>query len=100
MIKEIPYDELKILHWDQMGFWLCYRRLLRGTFGWPADGTTPLHLTYRELRWLLDSLSLTQQRRIPAFRRKWRFNDSLQERARILSNLSTIRIKPESLTIE
>ncbi|OME94513.1 hypothetical protein [Paenibacillus sp. FSL H7-0331] len=28
-----------------MGFWLCYRSLLRGTLGWPADGTTTLHLT-------------------------------------------------------
>ncbi|WP_420832424.1 IS66 family insertion sequence element accessory protein TnpB [Paenibacillus periandrae] len=32
-------------HWDRIGFWLCYRRLLSGTFGWPADGITPLHLT-------------------------------------------------------
>ncbi|WP_420832487.1 hypothetical protein [Paenibacillus periandrae] len=28
-----------------MGFWICYPRLVRGTFGWPSDGTTPLHLT-------------------------------------------------------
>jgi transposase len=53
-------DKLKILHWDHAGFWLYYRRLERGTFQWSSGGTTPLCLTQRELRWLLDGLSLTQ----------------------------------------
>ncbi|WP_179233009.1 IS66 family insertion sequence element accessory protein TnpB [Paenibacillus rigui] len=38
-------DRLKILHWDHAGFWLYYRRLKRGTFQWPAGGTTPLCLS-------------------------------------------------------
>lgn len=54
-------DKLKILHWDHAGFWLYYRRLERGSFQWPAAGTTPLCLSQRELRWLLDGLSLTQR---------------------------------------
>jgi len=54
-------DKLKILHWDHAGFWLYYRRLERGSFQWPAGGTTPLRLTQRELRWLLDGLSLSQR---------------------------------------
>lgn len=53
-------DKLKILHWDTNGFWLYYRRLERGTFQWPTGGSAPLCLTQRELRWLLDGLSLTQ----------------------------------------
>ncbi|MCU6791546.1 IS66 family insertion sequence element accessory protein TnpB [Paenibacillus sp. WQ 127069] len=54
-------DKLKILHWDHAGFWLYYRRLERGSFQWPAGGSTPLCLTQRELCWLLDGLSLTQR---------------------------------------
>ena len=58
-------DKLKILHWDTNGFWLYYRRLERGRFEWPTGGTTPLRLTQRELRWLLDGLSLTQRQAHP-----------------------------------
>lgn len=58
-------DKLKILHWDHAGFWLYYRRLERGSFQWPAGGSAPLHLTQRELRWLLDGLSLTQRHAHP-----------------------------------
>jgi transposase len=54
-------DKLKILHWDHAGFWLYYRRLERGTFQWPAGGSSPLSLTQRELRWLLDGLSPEQR---------------------------------------
>jgi transposase len=54
-------DKLKILYWQTNGFWLFYRRLERGTFQWPAEsGTTPLKIGQRELRWLLDGLSLEQ----------------------------------------
>jgi transposase len=53
-------DKLKILHWDHAGFWLYYRRLERGTFQWPSEGNSPICLTQRELRWLLDGLSIEQ----------------------------------------
>lgn len=53
-------DKLKILHWEHNGFWLHYRRLERGKFHWPMDNSTPLKINYRELRWLLDGLSLRQ----------------------------------------
>lgn len=55
-------DKLKILHWEVNGFWLYYRRLERGKFQWPAeDASDPLLISYRELRWLLDGLPLTQR---------------------------------------
>jgi transposase len=55
-------DKLKILHWDHNGFWLYYRRLERGKFQWPADNeSTPLPISPRQLRWLLDGLSLEQR---------------------------------------
>jgi len=52
-------DKVKILFWEHNGFWLCYRRLERGTFRWPqtGDGGT-VTVTRRELRWLLDGLEL------------------------------------------
>lgn len=55
-------DKLKILRWDHNGFWLYYRRLERGKFQWPAPkDTTTVKITYRQLRWLLDGLSLEQK---------------------------------------
>ena len=59
-------DKIKILYWDHSGFWLLYRRLERGRFQWPesaADKT--IAVSRRELRWLLDGLSLTQKRAHP-----------------------------------
>lgn len=60
-------DKLKILHWDLNGFWLYYRRLERGRFQWPTEASaTPLRVSRRELRWLLDGLSLEQHQSHPA----------------------------------
>ncbi|MBW4085837.1 IS66 family insertion sequence element accessory protein TnpB [Paenibacillus sp. S150] len=54
-------DKLKMLYWEHNGFWLLYRRLERGTFQWPGPGDSPAVLSFRELRWLLDGLSLHQR---------------------------------------
>lgn len=55
-------DKVKILHWQDAGFWLHYRRLERGQFRWPqASGEViSVQITQRELRWLLDGLALEQ----------------------------------------
>ncbi|GFN34172.1 transposase [Paenibacillus curdlanolyticus] len=58
-------NKLKILYWEHNGFWLLYRRLERGTFQWPASGSAPLSISSRELRWLLDGLSLSQNQAHP-----------------------------------
>lgn len=55
-------NKLKILHWQHNGFWLHYRRLEKGFFQWPQeDNNSTLILSYRELQWLLDGLSLNQK---------------------------------------
>ena len=56
-------NKLKILCWEHNGFWLFYRRLERGTFQWPASASseTTVSITSRELRWLLDGLSISQR---------------------------------------
>lgn len=54
-------DKLKILQWEHNGFWLHYRRLEKGTFQWPQkNGTGVTTVSRRELRWLLDGLTLNQ----------------------------------------
>jgi transposase len=58
-------NKLKILYWEHNGFWLYYRRLERGTFQWPQAHSGPVAITTRELRWLLDGLSLSQRQAHP-----------------------------------
>lgn len=54
-------NKLKILYWEHNGFWLFYRRLERGTFQWPTSNGRTTAVSSRELRWLLDGLSLSQR---------------------------------------
>lgn len=55
-------DKLKILQWENNGFWLYYRRLEQGTFHWPAENDpTPVNISPRQFRWLLDGLSIHQK---------------------------------------
>lgn len=60
-------DKLKILYWDQNGFWLYYRRLEKGTFQWPSESgdSKTLKISRRQLNWLLDGLSLYQKQAHP-----------------------------------
>lgn len=58
-------NKLKMLYWEHNGFWLYYRRLERGTFQWPQSNRDPVAITQRELRWLLDGLSLQQRQAHP-----------------------------------
>lgn len=54
-------NKLKILYWEHNGFWLFYRRLERGRFQWPTGSERTTAISSRELRWLLDGLSLSQR---------------------------------------
>lgn len=59
-------DKLKILQWEHNGFWLHYRRLEKGRFPWPdADQLEAMAITERQLRWLLDGLSIEQRHAHP-----------------------------------
>jgi transposase len=58
-------DKLKLLFWDHNGFWLFYRRLERGRFQWPSGAEQTVMVSSRELRWLLDGLSLSQRQAHP-----------------------------------
>lgn len=58
-------NKLKILYWEHNGFWLFYRRLERGTFQWPTGSGDSVKVSSRELRWLLDGLTLHQRQAHP-----------------------------------
>jgi transposase len=54
-------NKLKILYWDNNGFWLYYRRLERGRFQWPeSDHAGTIAISRRQLGWLLEGLTLEQ----------------------------------------
>jgi transposase len=60
-------DKLKILRWDNNGYWLYYRRLEKGRFKWPASAASLSSdanlcvVSRRQLQWLLDGLKLQQR---------------------------------------
>jgi transposase len=60
-------DKIKILEWDNNGFWLHYKRLEKSRFRWP-DGNSGSTITIdeRQFRWLLDGLSIKQKDAHPA----------------------------------
>ena len=53
-------DKIKILQWEYSGFWLYYKRLEKGKFKWPSNENEVKCINERQLRWLLDGLSLEQ----------------------------------------
>lgn len=55
-------NKVKILEWTHCGFWLHYLRLEKGKFQWPSsNGTDTIRIDLRQLRWLLDGLSIAQR---------------------------------------
>ena len=57
-------DRLKILLWDQSGFWVLYKRLEQGTFAWPTDEPTgPVEMQSTDLALLLSGVDVSQTRR-------------------------------------
>ena len=58
-------DRLKILVWDRSGFWVLYKRLERGTFGWPG-GEAVVELQAWQLSLLLSGVDPVRTRR-----RRW-----------------------------
>lgn len=52
-------DKFKILFWHNNGFCLLYKRLEKGQFFWPSGDEAVVCLSLRELKWLLEGLSLS-----------------------------------------
>lgn len=57
-------NRLKILTWEDNGFWLHFKRLERGHFKWPAPGeTATMTLSAEELWNLIKSPGIEQKLR-------------------------------------
>jgi transposase len=62
-------DRIKILYWEQSGFWLLHKRLEKGTFSWPAiddNNAKQVELSSSDLAALLGGLDLQKVKR-----RRW-----------------------------
>ncbi len=59
-------DRVKILLWEEGGYWLCARRLEEGTFRWPEQTGACASYRREELLLLLGRIDLQQTRK-----RKW-----------------------------
>jgi transposase len=62
-------DRLKILHWDQTGFWLYYKILEAGTFEVCACGQARIEIDAAELAMLVGGVSLAAVKRRKRYRK-------------------------------
>jgi transposase len=64
-------DRLKILHWDQDGFVLWYKRLEVGVFKLPRanEGARSVELRASELAMVLDGIDVSKLKRVPRYAR-------------------------------
>ena len=62
-------DRVKILYWDQSGYWLLYKRLERGrfkVFDQASDKPKSFEMNAKDLALLLDGIDLRGARRRPS----------------------------------
>lgn len=59
-----PRNRIKVLFWERGGFWVCAKRLEKGTFSWPKSSEKTVIFTGEELMLLLGGidLNITRQR--------------------------------------
>ncbi len=62
-------DRLKVLVWEESGFWLLAKRLEKGTFIWPEPGHGKVEYSSAELAAMLAGLELSGRRR-PRYKRR------------------------------
>ena len=53
-------DRIKVLYYEGDGYILLYKRLERGRFKWPRQESDVKQISERQLRWLLEGLSIDQ----------------------------------------
>ncbi len=58
-------DRFKSIYWDGSGFVLTYKRVETGRFNWPRKEHAVISISSQQLTWLLEGLSLTQNKAIP-----------------------------------
>ena len=58
-------NRLKILFFDKNGYWICAKRLEKGTFAWPEACTESLEMTAEQLAMLLGGIDFCDTKRRP-----------------------------------
>jgi len=58
-------NRIKILFWDNTGWWVCAKRLEAGTLAWPASPSPSIELSSEELTLLLSGIDLSKTHRRP-----------------------------------
>ena len=58
-------NRVKLLLYDQSGFWLMLKRLEADHFAWPRRQQAVIELTTEQLQWLLDGIDIDAVRRHP-----------------------------------
>lgn len=68
----------KLLYWDGTGFWICAKKLQKGTFWWPAPAGNPTReISTEQLSALLGGIALPEEPR-----RNWlRFKPEIPQAA-------------------
>ena len=59
-------NRLKLLFWERSGFWVCAKRLERGTFAWPESSSKTIEMSSPELAVILAGIDLRDARK-----RRW-----------------------------
>ena len=62
-------NRIKILFWDNTGWWLCAKRLEAGTLAWPVSPSPSIELSSEELTLLLSGIDLSKTHRRPWLQR-------------------------------
>lgn len=62
-------DRMKLLVWEQTGFWLFYKRLEKGTFQIPPNPAAgpSIELSYEVLLMLMEGIDVTHIKRRPRY---------------------------------
>lgn len=55
-------NRIKCLVWDGSGFWLCAKRLERGSFAWPQDAQAAVSMSLSQLELLVTGFELKSRR--------------------------------------
>ena len=53
---------VKVLIWDGSGFWICAKRLERGSFNWPRSAEAALTMSVAQLELLLSGFEVRSRR--------------------------------------
>jgi transposase len=64
-------NRIKLLLWDQSGFWLFLKRLEKDRFAWPRRQQSVIELTTEQLHWLLEGIDIEAMQRHP--RRRYQY---------------------------